>query len=252
MRRRDLLGMLAPATMWAAQDPLSDEDSRAFDEYCEKIESGLKRGARLDWSPALRASLAKGDVAVSAMTNPNPRHTGKCYIHDWAAAALGPRGKAAELAAVLQDFGRHKTIYSPDVADSRLISRDGDVYRSFMRVHKKKLITVVLNCEYETRFQIEEGKGRSYVHSTRIVEVEKPGTRDETETPPGHGFGFLWRMNSYWRWEEISGGLFIELRSVSLSREVPAALAWAVNSIITSMPRESLVFSLDRTRQALR
>lgn len=252
MRRRDLLVLAAPSLLSGETGTLKEADNRSFDSYCGDVEAGLKEGFRLSSLPQHRQLLDRGQVAVSPMVNPNPRRTGDCFIHDWAAAAVAPQAKAARILEVLRDFNRHKQIYSPDVEDSRLIRQEGDVYRSFLRFRKKKFITVVLNCEYETRFRAEDRRGASLVRSVRIVEVDKPGTPNETEKPVGGGFGFLYRMNSYWQWEERPEGLLMELRSVSLSRDVPAAVAWAVNSLITSMPRESLIFTLERTRQALR
>jgi hypothetical protein len=251
MIRREFLALPA-ALLDGGDDPLSDKDSRSFDDYVATVEYGLRKGFRLRQSETHRATIERGEVAVSTMVDPHPRHIGNCFIHDWAASALAPRITADRLVALLQDFNRHQEIYRPEVERSRLLGQEGETYRSFLRFRKKKIITVVLNCEYQTHFQIEAKKGKSIVHSTRICEVEKPGQREEQEKPPGQGFGFLWRMNSYWQWEETEQGLLMELRSVSLSRAVPAALAWAVSSIINSMPRESLVFTLDRTRQALR
>ena len=50
----------------------------------------------------------------------------------------------------------------------------------------------------------------------------------------------MWRLESYWRFEEGDGGTFVECESVSLSRSIPAAAEWLVRSFIESVPRESL------------
>ena len=68
---------------------------------------------------------------------------------------------------------------------------------------------------------------------------------------PGEEHGFLWRMNTYWSYEERDGGLYIEIESVSLSRSIPVGLGWAIGPFIESVPRDSLEFTLEATRNAL-
>ena len=85
---------------------------------------------------------------------------------------------------------------------------------------------------------------RSY--STRIAEVD-----DGQELPPGEDHGFLWRLDSYWRFEERDGGVYLECEAISLTRSVPLGLGWLINPIIQSLPRDSLVNTLRETREAL-
>jgi pyruvate/2-oxoglutarate dehydrogenase complex dihydrolipoamide acyltransferase (E2) component len=60
----------------------------------------------------------------------------------------------------------------------------------------------------------------------------------------------LWRLNSYWRFEERDGGVYVECEAISLSRDVPLGLGWLVNPIIRSLPQESLANTLRETRDA--
>jgi hypothetical protein len=83
-----------------------------------------------------------------------------------------------------------------------------------------------------------------------VAEVYDPGP-GEHELPPGHDHGFLWRLNSFWKFEERDGGVYLECRAISLSRDVPTGLGWLINPIIRSLPRESLSNTLRETRQAL-
>ena len=252
MKRRDVLIAMAStaASSWAAT--LSESDSRAFDAYCKPVEAGVRNAWWIDPDGTAKADLERGGVLAIPFSKPNPRPTGDSFIHDWVAAVRIRGGKASRLVAVLKDFEHHKKIYAPDVVDSRLISQDGETFRSFLRLRKKKILTAVFNSEYETRFETAKTSGVSIVHSTKFAEVQNAGRPVELELPQGTGNGFLWRLNSYWRWEEHQHGLLLELRSISLSRNVPEAVAWMVTPLITSMPRESLMFTLDRTAQALR
>jgi hypothetical protein len=69
--------------------------------------------------------------------------------------------------------------------------------------------------------------------------------------PPDTGHGFLWSLYSYWRFEERDGGVYIECRAISLTRDVPFGLGWALEPIIQKLPRESLIKTLEDTRKAL-
>ncbi|MGA9059420.1 MAG: hypothetical protein WB763_23255, partial [Terriglobia bacterium] len=63
--------------------------------------------------------------------------------------------------------------------------------------------------------------------------------------------GYLWRLNSYWRYEERDGGMWVECEAISLTRDVPTGLGWLIDPIIRSLPRESLESTLRETRAAL-
>src|SRR5205807_8610257 len=86
--------------------------------------------------------------------------------------------------------------------------------------------------------------------STRIAEVVDPGQPGEREKPVGHDGGFLWRLNSYWRFVERDGGVFVECESISLTRDIPTGLGWMIGPFVTSIPKESLEHTLGSTRSA--
>jgi hypothetical protein len=124
--------------------------------------------------------------------------------------------------------------------------------RGYLQFLKKKVITVVLNTIYETRYY-PYGENRWYCRSyaARIAEVEDYGEPDARELPEGDGRGFLWRMHAYWRLEKADGGVYVECRSISLSRRVPRGLGWIVNPFIRDMPVQSLKSTLVATRDTV-
>jgi hypothetical protein len=155
--------------------------------------------------------------------------------------------------ALLQAYDRHADIYKPAIARSRLIGRNGDTFRFFLRFYAKKVVTVVLNSEHEARFTREDAtRARSRIVSTRIAEVENPDTPEEREKPVGNDGGFLWRLNSYWRVVERDGGVYVQCETLSLTRAIPFGLNWIVGPFVTSVPRELLSFTLVTSRTALR
>ena len=84
------------------------------------------------------------------------------------------------------------------------------------------------------------GKPRARAKRTRVAELENPGTPREREKPFDQARGFLWRLNSYWRFKGEADGVIVECESVSLSRGIPLGVAWMVKSFVESVPKESL------------
>ena len=76
-------------------------------------------------------------------------------------------------------------------------------------------------------------------------------TPNEREKPVGHDGGFLWRINSYWKFEEKDGSVYVECESISLTRDIPTGLGWLIKPFITSIPKESLEMTMGSTRAAL-
>lgn len=65
------------------------------------------------------------------------------------------------------------------------------------------------------------------------------------------GLRILWRLHSYWRFEQKDGGVFIECCAISLTRDIPPTLAWIIKPIVRKLPKQSLVHTLEATRNAL-
>jgi hypothetical protein len=86
--------------------------------------------------------------------------------------------------------------------------------------------------------------------SIRIDEVENPGKPNEHALPPGTGQGFLWKLDTYWRFEERDGGTWVECEAISLTRDIPTGLNWLIHPIIRDLPKESLQNTLSQTRAA--
>jgi hypothetical protein len=81
--------------------------------------------------------------------------------------------------------------------------------------------------------------------------VADPGTPQERERPVGQDGGYLWRLYTYWRFLERDGGTYVQCEAISLTRGIPFALGWLVGPFVTSIPRESLTFTLETTRKTL-
>ena len=254
-----VLALVATVGVRAAE--LHEGTIKAFEAYTVAVEA---RPATpflwLDTLPAAARDAALGELRGGGLVieRLTARPSGReirvpdGLIHHWIGTVFVPKGTVAAALDLLQDYDRHATVYSPTVAKSHLIARQGDEFRFSLRFVMTKVITVVVDGEHEARFaRLSPGRARSWIHSTRLAEVAEAGTSKEHEEPVGKGGGYLWRLNTYWRFEERDGGVYVECESISLTRDIPFGLGWIVGPFVTSLPRESLEFTLKTTRNTL-
>jgi hypothetical protein len=233
---------------------------QAFETYIHDAEVATEptlRGERpflwTDTRSEIAQKVSKGEIAAELWSGQGPVEVPNGLIHDWIGAVFAPQATLEATLALVQDYDNHKNIYKPEVMDSKLISHDGNDFQIFLRLLKKKIITVVLDTDHDVHYQ-QVDSTRWFLRSctTRVAEVDEPGTAKEKVLPPDTGYGFLWRLYSYWRFQERDGGVYVECRAISLTRDIPLGLGWIIEPIIRKLPRESLVNTLKATRDALR
>jgi hypothetical protein len=249
------IALAALLSLPAAAAELKPKTLEAFDRYVREAEERRAASRTFLWadeSPDRARRIREGEVVVMPLRATPEIEVADGLIHDWVGSVFIPGVTLERALAMVQDYGRHKDVYKPEVIDSKLLSRQGNDFRIYLRLLKKKVITVVLNTEHEVRYApVDARKWRSVSRSTRIAEVENPGKKNEREKPPGTGEGFLWRLNSYWSFEQRDGGVWLECEAISLTRDVPTGLGWLIEPIIRNLPQESLANTLRSTRAAL-
>ena len=259
-----LLAALCTLPGVGAAADLQPKTVAAFDRYVTLTEAIIDAPAApalwLDTLPAARKQkvgglLRGGQVVVERIVTKDEGRDIDIpdgLVHHWVGSVFVPGASVQDAVALLQDYDRHADIYAPAVQRSKLLARDGDRFTVFLRFYQKKVIAVVVNSEHDARFvQRRPGEVQSRIRSTRIAEVEGPGTPAEREKPVGRDGGYIWRLNTYWRFVERDNGVYIQCESVTLTRSIPIGLGWLVGPFVTSIPRESLEFTLDTTRKAL-
>lgn len=238
---------------------LRPETLKAFTAYVRaaeaKMEKSISDGSAFLWPDAdaeRSRQVSEGRIVAEFWSGQGPAKVPKGLIHDWIGAAYVPATTLKETLALIQDYDNHKNIYKPEVIDSKLITRRGDDFQIYLRLLKKKILTVVLDTDHEVHYRsLEATRWDCRSRATRIAEVENAGSDKEKVLAPDTGYGFLWRLSTYWRFEERDGGVYAECRAISLSRDVPLGLGWIIEPIIQKLPKESLINTLAATRQAL-
>jgi len=228
----------------------------AFNTYCRKVEARLAEnhrsaGSFLAIAKGEEARLREDDVVIGRMAGEGD--LSGAMLHDWRGTAFAPGATAADFERLMQDFEAYPQHFSPQVPEGKTIARDGDHLQAWMRVRQRHVITVVMDGRYDITYgQIDSRHGYSISRSTRIDEIEGAGTPKERALSADEEHGFLWRLNTYWSYEERDGGLYLQVEAVSLTRSVPRGLGWAIGPYVESVPRESLEFTLRSAVKALR
>lgn len=238
---------------------LEDKQRFLVTDFLPQAEAEAARELLAPYLPKLRdgTGLAQGGVYIQRMeTREADGRQVKVedgIIHHWFGAVFLPNTTLAELLPWLQDYDRHEKFFL-EVERSRLLARSpdsgqGDTFKIFLRLRRKKVITVYYHTDHTVIYRRHDPRrvsSRSF--TTRVVELDNPGTPAEKEKPEGKDRGFFWRLNSYWRFQEAPGGVTVECESISLSRSIPFGLAWLIKRYIESIPRESLANTLTAIR----
>jgi putative flippase GtrA len=257
------LSALAP-TPAAAAGP-SPDTLTAWNRYVavaeKRIERDLQSPGRfltIDTWPAaerrrLQEALVRGDVPIVNVANDDGEGIGigipDGMIHHWRGWLFIPGANVdAVMRGVTDPTGPHAP-RQEDVLESRVLGRSPDGLRLFLKLQRQSLVTVSYNTEHEVRYR-PHGRDRASSRSvaTRIRELENAGTAGERECRPGDDRGFLWGLNSYWRYQAAPGGVLVEMESLTLSRDLPWGVGTVVRPLIDRVARESLVRTLTSMR----
>ena len=243
----------------ASREQLKPQTIEGFSAYIRDAEAEMEKTfegrSSFLWtdSSAERARQVRaGQILAQFFSGEGPVKVPDGLIHDWVGAAYIPATSVEDVLALVQDYDNHQNIYQPEVIASKLLRHQGNDFQIYLRLLKKKIKTVVLDTDHDVHYRCLDRKRwfcRSY--TTRIAEVENAGTAKERVLPPDTGYGFLWRLYSYWRFQEQDRAVWVECRAVSLTRDVPFGLGWIFEPIVQKLPKESLINTLEATRRAL-
>jgi putative flippase GtrA len=214
-----------PARSAWAQTP---DTIAAWDRYVTETEVRLER-ARVARHP--RTTATEGITASGASVRA-PGGT----ISDWHGCVFIRGVTLDRLLHRLQHPGTPPP--QEDVISSRVLGRSDDSLRLSIRLARRAVVTVTYDTEHEMRF---------HRWTPRLATARSVATR--IEEVGGSDHGFLWRLHSYWIYEEVDGGVFVELRSLTLSRDVPSIIRPIAAPLVTRIARESVVRTLEALRR---
>jgi len=108
----------------------------------------------------------------------------------------------------------------------------------YIRLVRHAIVTATYDTEHQMTFTR---------HSPTLATARSVATR--IEEVGGGDRGFLWRLHSYWRYEQQPGGVLVELDSLTLSRSVPAIVRPVAMPMVNQVARESMTGTLEALKR---
>ncbi len=271
--RKPLQMLILSAVVWGAgaqslaAAELKSETLKAWEAYVRATECRIERELSsrgrflaLDFQPALesrseRRRVRAGEVPVTRLESLDPNgnriKVPNGMIHHWRGSVFIP---GVDIGYVLTRVENpvSQEIKQEDVLRSAVLERDDGYLKLYLKLQRSKIVTVVYNTEHDVRYQRRPaGQAWSSSKAVKIAELVNPNSPEEREKPQGQDLGFLWRLNSYWRYQQTDGGVIVECESISLSRSIPSLLELIVRPIINSVAQESMQRTLTSLRDRI-
>jgi hypothetical protein len=246
---------------------LKQRTIEAFDQYMRvtdaRIEAELRAGSPFLWLDSLPEPRRKqlydrvrhGQLEIRQERTEQegkPIEVPDGLIHHWVGVVFVPGVSLERAVSLLQDYDNHWRTYKPDVRRSKLLEHTDNAFKIYLQFYKESPRRVSFNTVFEVHYtQLDATHVISRSSSLRIAELEHSEQPDSSEFPAGQGHGYLWRLNNYWRLEERDGGVYMQVETIALSRDVPAIFAWFVNPLIRRVSRQSVATLLNATRRGV-
>ena len=250
-RRVALVGLTTGMVMLggtAHAADLTPQMIAAWGGYVSTVEGRLARSAKTDSAMTLSPRLARGEIVVEEVAG-NGRDAGGGTISHWRGSLFIRDVTLDQLIEAAAWQGRAETYRPEDVLDAKVLGRGPDSLRLFLKLRRKAIVTAAYNTEHQINYErIGDGRAVSRSIATRIRELRDLGTPRERELAPDQDRGFMWRLNAYWRYDAVPGGVVVQLDSLTLSRDVPWAVSAVASPIINRIARESMVRTLTSLR----
>ena len=198
-----------------------------------------------------------GEIVVAPIQPKMPISIHRGLVHHWIGAAFIPGARVDDVIKTVREYDRYVELYPPAVVDARVIERSADPEHAsdhfvLTFVNKSFFSKRALECESTSSYaRLDESRWYSQSHTLRVQEWAQYGTSHQHLLPSGEGAGYIWSASTASRFEERDGGVYIEMETIALSRDVPVAMREVVYPIIRRVSKSTLVTSLDETRKAV-
>ncbi|MBV8829770.1 MAG: hypothetical protein JO108_11150 [Acidobacteriaceae bacterium] len=174
-------------------------------------------------------------------------------IHHWTGVVFVRDAHARDLVRVLQDYDAYSDIFKPAVVESNLVGQTSSSFRYRLKfVEKGFHVKAGLAGDFRTDyFRLDDETGYTITQAERLVELQNPATANEKELLFDASHGYVERMFTIVRYHETAGGLSVELESIVLSRNIPAAVRWMVAPLVERFSRQTLSSTIKSLSEAV-
>ncbi len=237
------------------------ETLTAWNEHVQQLRSGLDRET---CSPEAFLKINKQEkIIAKASDKLNPAiqapHGGVVpvpsgLLHHWTGMVFIPGVRTSDLLAALQGYDSYASIFRPAVIDSKLLNHTNDEFKYRLKFAQKgfgvKLgLLGVFRSQY---YPLSPQAGFSITEATELNELENPATSKERVIPFGSSHGYVEKMFTVVRYREVDTGIYVQVETLTLSRDIPGAVRWLVAPIIQRFSRQTMAGTLKSLKDHIR
>jgi len=207
------------------------------------------------------ASLKSGAVFITRIPGPNLKaptpNIPDGLVHHWLGVVRIPGVRMDDVLAFVQRYDESPRFFKDAIA-SKLQQRNGDEFEVFLKLKRETSVLIwnvvtVYNTTHRVKYhRLDATHAASRSVTTRIAELADSDQASGPEKPIGHDSGYLWRLNSYWRFVETVDGVTVECESLTLSRDIPTGLGFVAGGFVNRIARESLEGTLGSIRKGVK
>jgi hypothetical protein len=239
----------------------------AFDRYVRvadvQFEAEVRRGVPYFWMDALPepnrgqilARLHQGQIEIRQLRTDEdgrPVQIPGGQIHHWSGIVFLPGISLERAQSLLFDYNNYWDTYKPEIRRSKILEHANNTCKISFQFYKESPVHLAFNAEFEVQnIQIDATHAVSRAASVRVAELKHADQPDGPEITVGQGNGYVWRMNFFWRLKEKDGGVYVELESIVLSRDVPPIFALFINPLVHRVSRQTVASFLNATQRGL-
>ena len=183
-------------------------------------------------------ALRRGDAVVTRRSLPGI-DVDDATLEHWQGSVLL---RGVSLDRVLYRLRHPEAFAQPtDVLKLAVTAHTDRGHDLYLRVTRSMLVTATYDTWHRVQHErVGADRIESHSISTRVDEVDDAGTATERRLAAHQSRGFLWRMQSWWRFTAVPDGVIVTCESITLSRPVPFGLGLVSRPIITRVARESM------------
>lgn len=242
------------ASVRASAADLTEAASRGYEEYFSAA-----RKAFIALATAAPESRTERDAARAAGGAVQPGSGDGILsrpgslIHHWRGEMFLAGVTLDRAIAVSQGYADYPRIFKPIRAATVLPSTTPGTFHVLFRM-KASGGGLSATLDVRSRIQwVRVDERRAYVVSVaeEVREVANAGKPNERLLPAGHDSGYLWRAATMTRFVADTGGLWMVMETVGLSRPFPPVIGWVIEPIARRVGRGSVEDSMKEFAQAL-
>jgi hypothetical protein len=204
----------------------------------------------VDSHPREKERIEAGDVVATHPGQEAFVPVPKGLIHDWVGMLFIPNTDVRSALMVMQDYERYPETYAPGVASAKLIEHANDDFTYELKFIQKGFgVKTGLMGKFRTHYvELNERTGYSVTSTLDMAELADAGKPEERRLPLAASHGYVENEFTVVRYRGADCGVYMEVESITLSRDIPGSVRWFVTPLVQRFSRQVMTDALDRLR----